>query len=106
MKIFRTIKWKTVVLLLLLVVGIVILTLYFTWRFGACAGIVTVAGVSLNTTWSFFLLGPVGVVSTLCVGYVSSLFMHPPSEEHLLGLCMEKRITALATVQRVVGVGD
>jgi len=58
---------------------------------GAATGIITVAGVSLHSTWSFFLLGPIGVVSTLAAGYVSSLFMPPPSEEQLLGLCLAKR---------------
>jgi Na+/proline symporter len=53
---------------------------------GAIAGAAAVAPIMLWTNWSFFYLGPIGVVSTLAVGYVASLAMAPPPEHKVRGL--------------------
>jgi sodium-coupled monocarboxylate transporter 8/12 len=55
---------------------------------GAGSGMLVVAWFSWRTDWSFFLLGPVGVASTIVVGYLASLLMRPPSEEQVAGLAL------------------
>ena len=48
--------------------------------------------MSGSTNWSFFYYGPIGVLTTLAVGYGVSLAMKPPPDHKVKGL--------------VVGYGD
>jgi sodium-coupled monocarboxylate transporter 8/12 len=60
---------------------------------GAAAGALTVALVSVETRWSFFYLGAIGVASTVAVGYLVSLCMAPPPAEKIAGLTLRSRRT-------------
>jgi SSS family transporter len=63
---------------------------------GAGGGVLAVASVSLLTKWSFFYLGPIGVVVTVAVGYLASLAMTPPNQEKIQGLVLgQGEITSL-----------
>jgi len=53
---------------------------------GASAGAVAVGVVSLWTSWSFFWLGPIGVLVTVVAGAVISLFTPPYSPHQIEGL--------------------
>jgi Na+/proline symporter len=55
---------------------------------GAGSGILTIFALSLNTKWSFFYLGPIGVIVTFFIGYLSSLFEKPPAPEKIRGLVL------------------
>ena len=59
---------------------------------GALSGAVVIGIVSGNTNWSFFYYGPIGVLTTLAVGYGASLAMKAPPDDKIKGL--------------VVGYGD
>ena len=59
---------------------------------GALSGAVVIGIVSGNTNWSFFYYGPIGVLTTLAVGYGASLAMKAPPDDKVKGL--------------VVGYGD
>jgi SSS family transporter len=54
--------------------------------FGAGFGAVVVSLVSAFTDWSFFWIGPIGVIATTLSGYLASLTMDPPPEENVCGL--------------------
>lgn len=53
---------------------------------GAGGGILVIFILSLSTDWSFFYLGPLGVIVTCGLGYLASLFMAPPPLEKIRGL--------------------
>lgn len=53
---------------------------------GAAVGIATLASIIFWTNWSFFYLGPIGVVATMAGGYLSSLAMEAPPDEKVKGL--------------------
>jgi SSS family transporter len=55
---------------------------------GAVTGSAVVACISLETHWSFFCLGPIGVVATVVTGYLVSCFMSPPPASKIRGLVM------------------
>jgi len=55
---------------------------------GAGTGILTIFILSLNTEWSFFYLGPIGVIVTFFAGYFSSLFMSSPPPEKIRGFVL------------------
>jgi Na+/proline symporter len=52
---------------------------------GAAAGGVAVACASSFTHWSFFYLGPIGLLATLLAGSAVSLFTAPPDRAHIRG---------------------
>lgn len=53
---------------------------------GGLTGIVVVSLVSILSDWSFFWMGPIGVVATVLPGYVYSLGMAPPPDQKVRGL--------------------
>ena len=55
---------------------------------GAGCGALMVAVVSLNTEWSFFYFGAIGVATTVAAGYLSSLFLAPPRPEKVSGFVL------------------
>jgi Na+/proline symporter len=55
---------------------------------GAAVGAAAVVPIMLWTDWSFFYLGPIGLVATLTAGYVSSLGMDAPPPETIRGLVL------------------
>jgi solute:Na+ symporter, SSS family len=65
---------------------------------GAAAGIAAVTGVLLTFRWSFFYHGPTGLLVTVVVGYLASLFTAPPAREATSGLVMGEMPLAAAPV--------
>ncbi len=55
---------------------------------GAAAGMAAVGLASLRTEWSFFYFGPIGVLTTITAGYLSSLLTRPPKPEKVHGLVL------------------
>jgi len=55
---------------------------------GAVAGMAAVGLASLRTEWSFFYFGPIGVLTTITAGYLSSLLTRPPKPEKVHGLVL------------------
>jgi SSS family transporter len=55
---------------------------------GAAVGMAAVALASLRTEWSFFYFGPIGVLTTVTVGYLASLLTKPPKPEKVHGLVL------------------
>jgi SSS family solute:Na+ symporter len=53
---------------------------------GAGGGLAAVTLVSVLTKWSFFYLGPIGLVVTFVIGHGASLLMSPPPVEKIKGL--------------------
>jgi SSS family transporter len=62
---------------------------------GASVGAIVVAMIALRTQWSFFYQGPIGVVVTMLVGYVASLFMTAPPLEKIRGYVIGQGITPI-----------
>ena len=67
---------------------------------GAGAGTVVVAVIALRTNWSFFYHGPIGVVVTMSVGYLTSLFTAPPPEGNIRGYVMGQGMDSLDADER------
>lgn len=42
--------------------------------------------VSSLTKWSFFYLGPIGLIATFLIGHAASLLTSPPPREKVSGL--------------------
>jgi SSS family solute:Na+ symporter len=55
---------------------------------GGAAGSVVVAFVGLETRWSFFWQGPIGLAVTVVTGYLVSCLMSPPPASKVRGLVM------------------
>ncbi len=63
---------------------------------GAGAGLGTVSLVSSLTNWSFFYLGPIGLVTTFATGHLASLLTSPPPARKITGLVLgQGEITSL-----------
>jgi solute:Na+ symporter, SSS family len=63
---------------------------------GAGAGLGAVSLVSSLTDWSFFYLGPIGLVVTCVTGHLTSLLTVPPSPDKIRGLVLgQGEITSL-----------
>ncbi len=52
---------------------------------GAAAGGLAVAAMMFYTRWSFFYFGAIGTLTTIGIGYLSSLPMAAPKKEQILG---------------------
>lgn len=55
---------------------------------GSAVGAAAVIPIMLWTDWSFFYLGPIGLLATLIAGYVSSLWMDAPPLDSVRGLVL------------------
>ena len=53
---------------------------------GAVAGMCGIVTVIAATNWSFFYLGMIGTVTTVCCGYAASLFTPEPARSQIDGL--------------------
>ena len=63
---------------------------------GAGAGLGAVSLVSGLTDWSFFYLGPIGLVVTYVTGHLTSLLTTPPPPDKIRGLVLgQGEITSL-----------
>lgn len=58
---------------------------------GAASGALAVAICSLKTNWSFFYLGPIGVIASIAIGWTSSWMTPKPTRHQLNGLVMERQ---------------
>jgi SSS family transporter len=56
--------------------------------FGAALGMASVALASIKTEWSFFYFGPIGVLTTVLAGYLTSLLTRPPKPQRVHGLVL------------------
>lgn len=58
---------------------------------GAAAGSLSVLAILLRYEWSFFWLGPIGLVNTFVASYLFSLLTPPPPSEKIAGLTYSLR---------------
>lgn len=66
--------------------------------FGAVVGFLVVAWVGINTGWTFFYRGPIGLVVTLIVAHFASLLMQPAPPEKTRGLVIGQGAATPASI--------